>query len=382
MNNFSTSQSDGAHLGSIASIASPPPIQVQDAIIQRFYLQSLARELLPSERVAQCLRSIAPNASTVEIVHHPEKHFASYRNLLVCARLWHCPVCATRITELRAAELLKAVTNWTEQGGFVALLTFTVQHNLWHKLSETLPALRDSHRRFKSGAPFQRLSERANWHGSVSALEVTHTENGWHPHIHELVFFETLAAHAWTKFIPDAKARWLTVLAAEGRTATMENGLDIRDAETRIYDYVAKFGRLPADTKWTVERELAKSPVKKAREGGRSPFQLLIDFGNGDMAAGALFQEYARVFKGRNQLNWSRGLRSELGLGKEAADADLMLEAADEYVLLATLDRLQWRAVLALESDVRGELLAVAGSGDKQAVVTFLAGYGVYLEQG
>lgn len=350
---------------------------IDDAILRRFYLQSLARDLLPGERVTKCLRQIVPGQQSVEVVADLDKNTAHYRNLLTCGRLWFCPVCASKITERRAGELLQAVTKWTGEAGFVALLTFTLRHNAGDELLTVLDALRSAHRRFKVGKSFKLFRDRFAWMGSITALEVTHGEHGWHPHLHELVFFGPLAAERWRAFPDVATSRWLRALAAEGRDATWAHGLDVRDAETDVYDYVAKFGHLPRDSRWTLERELAKAPAKQGRDDGRTPFALLDAFGSGDQDAGLLFQEYARVFKGRRQLVWSRGLRALLDLDSEASDEALAADLPDPLVVLAALSRSEWRSVLALPRDVRGELLVVARRGDAAAVAAFLTQFGV-----
>lgn len=349
-------------------------------MLERFYLQTLARELLPYERVERCLRALIPGRRTVEIHHAPELQRAYYKNLFTCGRVWFCTVCAARITEERARELLQAVTVWTQERGFVALLTYTLQHQQNDSLEELVAAVRDGHRRLKMGAPAQRFKERYGWHGSVTSLEVTYGANGWHPHLHELVFFDPLPSSAWKAFPDVAKARWLAALQASGRDASWQHGLDVRDAQTDVYEYVAKYGKLPKKARWTLDRELAKSPVKKAHGDGATPWQLLLDYGDGDQRAGALFQEYARVFKGRNQLTWSRGLRAELALPEEQTDEQLAAELPPEAALLAELNPLQWRRLRNLPVDIRGELLQVAAAGDRAALVEFLAAYRIYLE--
>ncbi len=265
-----------------------------------------------------------------------------------------------------------AVTKWHAQGGFVALLTFTLRHNIDDRLADLQKALRNAYRRFKSGKGFQTLSGRYNWMGCVTAMEVTYGQNGWHPHLHVLVFFDPLASATWSQFKEVAKARWLTVLEAEGAAATWEHGLDIREADADVHDYLAKFGKLPTGTTWTIERELTKAPAKRAHPDGMTPFQMLERYGDGDERAGRLFQEYVRVFKRHNQLTWSRGFRDELGLGAEAADEDLAVMLPDEMELLASLSRDQWRAILRLSHDIRGELLVIAGRGSLSDLAGFL----------
>ena len=64
---------------------------------------------------------------------------------------------------------------------------------------------------------------------------------------------------------------------------------------------------------------------------GRSPFQLLADYADqNDARAGALFAEFAGVFKGRRQLVWSPGLKKLAGID-EVSDE----QAAEDAVRMA-----------------------------------------------
>ena len=81
----------------------------------------------------------------------------------------------------------------------------------------------------------------------------------------------------------------------------------------------------------------------------------------GDEEAGRLFVEFARAYKGRKQLVWSRDLRRTLQLGEEQTDEELAEERREEAVALGVLTLDEWHLVLA--SDARAELLEVARSG-------------------
>lgn len=367
-------------LVNIARIASRTQKRSDDATLQRLYIQCLERKLMPYERIHDCLRKPVPGRRTVDIMVNAEKCSAHYKNLITCGSVWICSVCASRITEQRAADLQKAVTSWHVNGGFVAMLTFTLRHDSSDKLADVLKALRKSYRDFKSGRSWSEFEKMFCWSGSVTALEVTHGQNGWHPHLHALVFFEPMSAHTWREFKSMAKTRWLSSLERSNRDATWEHGLDIRESDQDVYDYIAKFGQEPIDTGWTLEREIAKAAVKQAREGGRTPFQLVMDYGNGDVAAGKLFQEYAAVFKGKNQLVWSRGLRDLLKLGDEPSDEQLAETIPEDHMLLASLNLWQWRQIMALPYDLRGHLLVISASGDKNALAAFLGQIGIDLE--
>lgn len=332
---------------------------------------------MPHERIHDCLRKPIPGCKTVDVIFEPETSRAHYKNLMTCGSVWICAVCAARITERRAAELQQAVTKWHTEGGFVAMMTYTLRHDEYDPLKLLVEALRKSHRDFKVGAPFQRIKDRFCWHGSVAAMEVTHGESGWHPHLHELVFFEPMSPDQWKRFRQDAKSRWLSSLAKCGRNASWEHGLDIREGDQAVYDYIAKFGHEPQDGGWTLDREIAKAPVKEAHQDGRTPFQFLLDYGAGDKQAGKLFQEYAAVFKGKKQLVWSRGLRDELSMQPEQADEQIAEELPETYVTLLSLNLWQWRQILALPDEIHALLLGIAHYGEKTMLVEFLARYGI-----
>lgn len=330
--------------------------------IKRFALQSAAREILPDFRVAVCLRKVVPKTPGVQVWKSPEVRRAFYANLLICASVWVCPVCASKITERRRQELGQAIR---QPGYQVALIGFTLRHNGGDHCDSLLEDILASYRRLKSGKRWINFERATGLVGSIRALEVTHGANGWHPHLHVL-FVAKGKAVDWQKVGRFLKARWRAVLAQNERTATFEHGVFVQEANKAVGDYV---------TKWGLDSEMTKAPVKQARTAeGRTPMQLLSDFLNGDAKAGALFREYALAFKGKRQLVWSRGLRKLLNIGEEKTDDVLATEEREDAILLATLTRAQW--VIVLANDARGEVLEVANTGDADTLRIFLASIG------
>lgn len=385
-----------SYLGSIANSVSPaarchsllaPDItqavdRVTVSIRVKFYLQSLARELLPDERVSICLRSIAPHnsAAGVDVVFSPTQQKARFRNLVICGRVWIDPVCSARITEGRRAELSEALAAWP---GTVALATFTLRHAATDRLADLLPAFLRSWRFFVQGKQWQALKSAYGLAGFARSLEVTHGDHGWHPHSHPLLFFSPempicdvdhiTPEMAIAGLAGDFSRRWRRALDHFGHDASWEHGVDIRTADDDVRDYIAKYGHEPIDPGWTIERELTKGPAKIATTPhGRTPFQLLCDYGAGDKQAGVLFQEYAQVFKGRRQLEWSHGFRKRLGLADEKSDDELAsAPLSPDELLLANLTPEQWRIVL--RRDLRADILEQARAGDPVLLAAWIA---------
>jgi len=354
-------------LVSIANIASktdyiPPKIL-------RFMLQSAARELLPDERVADCLRTIVPTAQRVEVHKSKTRNAAHYRGLLVCSRIWHCPVCASKISEERRKELSRATHSWT---GGLALITYTASHHNNVTLGRILDTVLAAHRDFKAGRVFAEMSEYFGWHGSVKSLEITYGKNGWHPHIHELVFLTNeQSENLKSTFDNQTSMRWRHCLKKIGGFASTERGVTVKTSDAEVSDYVSKFGETKVKTDWTFAHEMTKQTVKRGKVDGRTPTQLLYDYMLGDVQAGGLWVEYAHVVKGKHQLVWSRGMRSSLKLAAELTDAEIAEKLPEDTEILATITRGQWTDVL--RNDAVGTILQAAETKEKTDFVAWLA---------
>jgi hypothetical protein len=196
--------------------------------------------------------------------------------------------------------------------------------------------------------------------GSIKALEVTHGANGWHPHCHLLLFVP--AEVDVPALDASLHALWDRSRAFAGLTGN-EHAYRLDDTDAAAAEYVAKWGHERA---WDEAAEVAKSPVKRGRRGSRSPFGLLADADAGDQDAGALFVEYAQAFKGRHQLQWSRGLAALLDV-EVKSDEEVIEEVDAAGVLLALIRAAKYRLLVA--NDAVTDLLVAAATGDFDAVL-------------
>lgn len=345
----------------------------------RFGMQAGARVLLPEQKGLQaCLRCRRYNAERIEIIHKPLTRSARFGGLQTCGSVWMCPVCAAKISEVRRQELSQAVQAWWEMGRIVVMVSYTVRHKCGDDLGELVAGMMQARGKATAGNPGQKLYRRYHVVGSVRALEVTHKHvNGWHPHIHELLFLE--ASEVDTGALQaDLLARWSGALQRSGMRDVNGHGVDVRIGRDAVAEYVSKYGHDPERQPWGVDHELSKQAVKRASMGGRSPMQLLSDFSfEGDIEAGRLFAEYGRTMKGRRQLFWSKGLRALLGLTVERTDEEIAQDVDDPNFeeILARLDILEWQRIL--KADVRAEVLNLAAVRDVDGLRTLLRSVGV-----
>lgn len=363
-------------LGTIAklpSIASQSQTEkASERRLLRFALQSAARELMPRELVAKCLRAPIPTAASIDVFRSAEFATAHFGGLQVCASVWMCPVCSAKVTERRRIELSAGVSFWrSEAGGYLLLVTYTLRHNAGDSLSVVLSALLAAFDALHAGRWWVDFSAKHRIYGKVRGLEVTQGASGWHPHIHCLYFLGSGELPAVNGFELALKERWLYKLGKQGRDASWQNGLDVRMSDDDIAEYIVKYGK---DKEWTIEHEMTKSPAKIGKNGGRTAFQLLKDFSEGDAVSGRLFIQYAVSFKGKSQLHWSKGLRSLLRMDIQQSDEELAKSMEKDAILLASLSREQWRVILG--NDARAELLNVAATGDVDMFWSFVASLG------
>ena len=353
--------------GEVVSTAFDP---VQQRL-ERYALQSVVREILPSSRTAKCLR--VPFRSQIDIYVSLSHQSAMYGGLSTCSSVWACPVCAAKISERRRLELRAAIAACEALGGAVALLTLTHPHNSADPLEALVAAETKALTGFFGNRQGRSLMAALCRFGQVRAYEVTHgrkrrINNGFHPHFHILLFLRFRHA-SLGEFERWGFEIWRNECVRAGlQPPSDRHGISLQDGAAAA-EYVAKMG-LESASVWGLDLEMTKGHTKRAK-GGETPFDFLRACLVGeDLQARVLFREFAGVFKGKRQLVWSRGLREELGLGKPVSDAELAAVQEDDAYLLAQLSREQWRCVL--NFDMRGELLELARYGNLDSINVFL----------
>lgn len=355
---------------------------IESSSENRYRLQGLAREILGDrdKRLHECLRVQRPGSELVEIRRDPEKTTAHFRNLILCNRVWTCPVCSARISNQRREELTQALAAAKLLGLHPVLVTYTLRHDGSDALQHVLGGLCDALRAFKSGRAYQDIKAEYDIVGGIRALEMTYGENGWHPHVHELLFskqkLDPGALAGMRKWLVD---RWVTSLRTLGFDASYAHGIDVRNADSKIAEYVAKFGREPREMEWGIEHELANAASKKAHADGLTPFQLLECYDIGDKRAERLFVEYAEAMAKHHQLQWSPGLRKLLVMPEPVEDEQLtLIEDTPGSYTAVEIDRANWNQVLLY--DLRGALLWLVAVGDWTTLRALLRKYKIHAD--
>ena len=249
-----------------------------------------------------------------------------------CGSVWACPVCSSKVAELRRRELVYAMVKHTEAGGHAYLLTFTFPHYNQQALADLMDPFSKARQGWQNGRSWKAVKEAAGAVGVITSLEVTCSAmNGWHPHLHMLVFCNPnafgegeadedgrLHSHA----IDHLRDEWVRHLEKRGlvdannREWARQYALDVRGG-LKAAEYIAKWGH---DQQWGLSSELTRSHAKTGKRavwGQRdhyTPFQLLALAYEGDGRAMHMFREFVDVFEGKRMLTWSRGLKDHFGV--------------------------------------------------------------------
>jgi hypothetical protein len=319
--------------------------------IQDYGLQQQSAKLLHGKsRVCFCGKRKIDALKNRSVVYNPNTERAYFGNVQRCGGIWDCKICAKKITEQRRKELAfannhwkKGVVlqtfdyseypdnffgpirpNWEYVKGHTYLITLTNSHNAGHSLLSQREGQKKAMKRFH-----------------ITNYEVTFGKNGWHPHHHILVFSDKeLSISVFSSLRNELAEHWINCCRlSKLPLPNMEHGLDLADG-TYADQYIGK---------WGVEHEMTKGHIKKGKEGGLTPFDLLqlsfedeLVFGR---KPGQLFKEYAAAFKGARQLMWSRGLKDVFGL-RDVSDDEIMDKVTDEEIKLNEVEDLVFRLLL------------------------------------
>ncbi len=330
----------------------------------KYYLQNIARQAFSNNRLNACLRVIAHNKLTVDIVVESQR--AHYRNLCRCANVWLCPVCSDTVTAYRR-QLMAA--KLAEYDLTYAMVTLTMRHHREMSLKETIQILTKAYHATFRNRPGRRLKSDYGVVGTIKSLEVTRTPNGWHPHFHLLFGFYT--PPNISNFSDDLWKIWKHETGKVGNVVD-RGAFDVRIANNDVSEYIAKYGHMPRDEKWSAESEVTRHTVKESKKG-LSAFGMLKGLGVPDIKPRFKRQlylwlrEYGEVITGKHQLQSTDLLSLKLNAKKEQEIVD---GEAIEYPILASLYPDDWQKVL--RNQKRGELLRIASKNDPELLYRFI----------
>lgn len=319
----------------------------EQARAERWALKSVVNRLLPNSRTSKCMVYRQPlsgvGLAPIQVHITCEHQKAFYTGLMSCGSIWNCPVCAAKVSERRRTELQDAMAASRRLGWQAHFLTLTVPHGIGDDLKQIKQLQQKALARMSSGKnriKEQLLRNGITQHGYVRAYEITHGQNGFHPHFHIILFTSGCSsAQIQSLYSPAWQKACLSVGLPE---PSEKHGCTVQDGSE-----AAKYA-----SKWGIEDEMTKANQKQAKRKGITPWGLLravLDENNPEYSpeyAANLFRVYSKCMKGARQLHWSVGLRNALALATELTDEQLAEQITDEdSVFFAFITPDQWRAI-------------------------------------
>ena len=361
-------------------------------------------------RTRKCGRALAVGNElgvSVRVSQTGDRRSAGFGGLQSCGSPWSCPWCASKIAAQRQADIAAAVTEWQRRGNVLGLVTLTMRHHNGQRLKTLWDAYAYAWGRVTSGRRWVDAQEALGvvmprtvkvWGrtpagdriqiGSrntakirvptIRVVEVTVGANGWHVHVHALVFLRAM---------PDVKlsrqnrlvralgramfGRWKAGLIAKGLTAPSRDsgGLDAHVVTGDASAFGEYFTKNQYSGAAAVALEMARADLKAARGKNRTPFEVLrsvagaSDYRDGDET---LWAEWEQGSRNRRQIQWSPGLRELVKLPEaEKTDEDI---AAEEQggSNVAWIDTSDWYSKVCAIGGAQARVLVAAELGLQQ----------------
>lgn len=336
-------------------------------MIKRFYLQQAVGRLLflnghTRERVTYCCRHLGHESETVKIRKGESGH--KYHGLAVCADVWKCPVCAALIQERRGDEIREAMEWAASNNKHVAMVTLTTSHKYSDDIQALLESMTDAWRKVTSWRNYKELKKYYGLVGYIRALEVTHGSNGFHPHFHILFFTDKELGESFRSALSNM---WIKYFDKQGLSLpSAERGVDLRDGK-ELGDYLNKFAEGLDHITWDIADEISKQSSKSGKGKGKSIWQLVNEWAQLRDYMGKrntvptkrasqltrIIMDYFEAFKGKSQLQWSRGFKKSVGI-TDKSDEEIAAEKG-ESVLVYGLNKILFSGVL--KNNLRGDLI-------------------------
>lgn len=309
----------------------------------RYRLRDVLASITTLPRVGTCgrhriSREQSPSIEMVDGV-------AGFAGVQQCGAIHVCPVCSPQIRQERATEIDAAAVTWIKAHGqgSIMLLTTTLPHDHGERLADLLATVKKAFARMVSGRAWQSDKARYGIEFYIVAHDATVGRNGWHPHLHILVFctaaLDDVAVKRLSGRLYD---RWADAIVKRGhRAPSRAHGLTLERARNRkdVTRYVCQVvAGDPDDDKKTVPMalEVARGDLKTARHHGqRTPWQVLGDIATRAVVRSpeegkarrrdiALWREYEKAMKRVLAIRWAKGLRKAVGLGPAREDIEIL----------------------------------------------------------
>lgn len=268
-------------------------------------------------RISRCHKAIKYGHDSVDIVarsYAGGDQSVSVLNVIRCGSVWACSVCSHVQAMAERSAISQAVTNAQAIGWTVWFLTTTIAHDHDTSLADEMQQVADARRSWRNRAAWKSAAKEAGYRGSIRVLEITLGENGWHLHVHELLFCEKRTdmwktdggMRAWSKACLDAGVKPISEDAQFCR--------QVRPGHDANYM-----------TKWSISDELT-DPQQQKLSPNYTVWELADRAAAGDQYCLFKWHEYEEATFGRKRVYWSADLKTLLTIEEQPKEDEIVSE--------------------------------------------------------
>jgi hypothetical protein len=302
-------------------------------------LLETAQRWLSNYRVKICQRSIRRSQDVVKIVSKTNDAGTKnvyYKNLMRCESVWLCPFCMAEDARARHKILAERLEFITKASSRLYMLTLTCQHSRLDSLKSIFTKFFKARRTSRNRSTWKKIMQPIDGEMIVRSTEITHGENGWHVHTHEIL--------ATSEELTEQQ---IENIFLECRSASLDAGLKAPSRAAFDLHIVDASHGSSYVTKWGIEQEVIDPGVKHSR-GNMTYIDLLKWTESGNIQARDLIREYAAATKGRQKMEFGRGWKELLGMENDVKSDEQEQEVSGVQgeIVLDSIDRYVWYQVV------------------------------------
>lgn len=212
-----------------------------------------------------------------------------------CGSVWGCAICAPAIYTQRSSEVMHAVTEWRASGGYVYMMTNTIAHQQGDDLKRMRRGLSVAWSRYWQGKAGKERRQRLMKMHHIRAIEVTSGENGFHPHVHSLLFLDRELTSEDKLELAEVWKKNVVLTHDLGVNHLPDDVHGTHITESFSDNYIAKLGM-----------EVAAITTKFAKHGNKTMWTVAQDAADGSKRDAAIWHTYVRAMKGCRSMFWSK----------------------------------------------------------------------------
>lgn len=279
-------------------------------------------------RIQYCGYAVNANVNQPINLCKNDKGGLFFNGVANCGGYWRCPVCALKISEHKKELLSGLISAHQSRNLSIGFLTLTVRHSKFDTLKKSLEKISDNYRKFQQSRFFAKTDHGII--GQVKTLEITYSDdNGWHPHLHILYFYDNANDKEIEKFQKEMLKRWVSFRDNNSRISGQNQKMLASDNS----DYLAKYD---------ITMEMTKGQIKSSK--GLTPFTALAKIACNDYADEfekrrlyGIYTCYVEQTQGKHFVNISNSLRKEYSQFMDEfnkTDDDIVNEVTIDEILL------------------------------------------------